>query len=122
MGIDGTIFDTNILIDFLNTVPAARTEFNRYQRQFISHVTWIEVVARATAEDEVFLRKFLSTFEILRLTDEIAEEAFLLRRQRRLKLPDAIILGTAIHRGVVLVTRSTRDFEEGDGVHIPYEV
>ena len=122
MGIDGAIFDTNILIDFLNTVPAARTEFNRYQRQFISHVTWIEVMAGATAEDEAFLRKFLSTFEILRLTDEIAEEAFLLRRQRRLKLPDAIMLGTAIHRGVVLVTRNTRDFERGDGVRIPYEV
>ena len=33
------LFDTNILIDYLNAVPEARTEFQRYTEKAISVIT-----------------------------------------------------------------------------------
>ena len=39
------LFDTNILIDYLNGVDAAKTELARYERPAISVISWIEVLA-----------------------------------------------------------------------------
>ena len=41
------VFDTNIVIDALNGVPDADTEYARYKRVFISRVTWMEVLVGA---------------------------------------------------------------------------
>ena len=41
------LFDTNILIDFLRGVHAAREELGRYQLKAISLVTWMEVLVGA---------------------------------------------------------------------------
>ena len=46
-----------------------------------------------------------------------------LRREHRMRLPDAIIWATAQDLGVLLVTRNSRDFPSKDpGVRIPYPV
>ena len=39
------LLDTNILIDFLRGIPAARDELNRHEEKAISVVTWMEVMA-----------------------------------------------------------------------------
>jgi predicted nucleic acid-binding protein len=41
------LFDTNILIDALNGVPEADTEYRRYERVSISIITWMEVLIGA---------------------------------------------------------------------------
>jgi hypothetical protein len=61
------------------------------------------------------LRAFLANFLVLEITREVAERAVLNRRQKRLKMPDAIILGTAEAAGRVLVTRNVKDFPSGMG-------
>jgi predicted nucleic acid-binding protein len=46
-----------------------------------------------------------------------------MRRQMRIKMPDAIILATAEVAGRVLVTRNVKDFPSGmRGVKVPYKV
>ena len=46
-----------------------------------------------------------------------------LRRERRLKLPDALIWATARRHGSLLVTRNTKDFPKDDpGVRVPYSI
>jgi predicted nucleic acid-binding protein len=51
----------------------------------------------------------------------IAEQAVALRRDRRVKLPDAVIWATARSMGALLVTRNTKDFPADDpGVRVPY--
>ena len=40
------LFDTNILIDYLRGIPAAREELGRYRPKAISLVTWMEVHRR----------------------------------------------------------------------------
>ena len=41
------LFDTNILVDYLNAVPEARTELQRYTERAISIITWMEVMVGA---------------------------------------------------------------------------
>ena len=59
------VFDTNILVDYLNGVAAANHEIERYDEIAISIVTWMEVLAGADdAEEEAITREFLSRFKV----------------------------------------------------------
>jgi predicted nucleic acid-binding protein len=117
------LFDTNILIDFLRGVPAARDELNRYPDKAISSVTWMEVIAGAPELTEQGTRGFLDGFALVDLDEAVAERAVTLRRQHRLKLPDAIVWASAQVRAMLLVTRDTKGFPADDpGVRMPYRV
>ena len=118
------VFDTNILVDYLNGVPAAKRELEQYEEVSISVVTWIEILAGAEGiEDETVTRDFLSRFKIQPLDVPLAERAVKIRRQHRMKLPDAIIWATARELGRILVTRNTRDFSEKEpGIRVPYKL
>ena len=76
------VFDTNILIDFLNGIPQARIELERYEDRSISIVTWMEVLVGADAAVEAETREFLKGFEVIDLDDAVAERAVSLRRSR----------------------------------------
>ena len=117
------LFDTNILIDYLSGIATAQTEIDSCLDRAISIVTWMEVMAGATPGEEPRIRAFLATFRSLPLTPEIAELSVIVRRQRKMKLPDAIIKATAEITGRLLLTRNTRDFPSGDpGVRVPYRI
>lgn len=117
------VFDTNIVIDALNGVDEADKEYERYERVLISLVTWMEVMIGAEG-DEAELRDFLEThFEIMPLDTVTAENAVQLRREHRIKLPDAIVWATAKTHDALLVTRNTKDFRpDWEGIHIPYKL
>ena len=117
------VIDTNIVIDALNGRIEADTEYNLYERVIISRITWMEILVGEKGNDSE-LRNFLdSHFEIAPIDLTISEMAVKLRRQYRIRLPDAIIWATAKAHNAILVTRNTRDFDsELDGIRIPYEV
>ncbi len=118
------VIDTNILVDYLRGVVEARQELSRYRRPAISLLTWMEILAGAqTAEEEALLRDFLHGFLMLPVTSEVAERAVQLRREHRIRLPDAIIWASAQVRDCLFVTRNTRDFPVDDpGVRVPYHI
>jgi predicted nucleic acid-binding protein len=117
------LLDTNILIDFLRGVPAAREEMNRYQDKAISIVSWMEVMAGTPAATERGTRAFLDGFGLIDLDAKVAERAVALRREHRLKLPDAIVWASAQVGAMLLVTRDTKGFPLGDpGVRMPYRI
>ena len=118
------VFDTNILVDYLNGISAANHEIERYEEIAISIVTWMEVLTGADdAEEEAITREFLSRFKVKPVEKAVAERAIKIRRQHKLKLPDAIIWATAKELGRILVTRNTKDFSEKDaGIRVPYRV
>ena len=117
------VFDTNIVIDALNGVAKADDEYSRYERVLISRITWMEVLIGAEGDDSE-IRDFLeSHFEIIPLDVAVAETAIQLRREHRLRLPDAIIWATTRVNEAVLVTRNTKDFNpEWNGIHLPYTI
>jgi predicted nucleic acid-binding protein len=117
------LFDTNILIDYLNGVEAAKAEVERYERPVISVISWIEVLVGAKAGLEAATRKFLSSFERIELTERIADKAVLIRRAAKIGVPDAIILASAQIENLMLVTRNTKDFTaDTPGIRVPYRL
>jgi len=57
------LFDTNILIDYLNGNEAARIELAHYAQPLISSITWMEVMVGAGSdEEEIDLRGFSAVF------------------------------------------------------------
>ncbi|WP_343519501.1 PIN domain-containing protein [Sphingomonas sp.] len=122
----GFSFDTNIVIDALKGYEPARDELRRATsggaRAWISRVVWIEVLSKGADEGLRRAEIMLSGFGIDEMDGEIAARAASLRRERqRLRLPDAVILATAMLRGRVLVTRNTTDFPAAmPGIRVPY--
>jgi predicted nucleic acid-binding protein len=117
------LLDTNILIDFLRGVSAARDELDRYSDKAISIITWMEVMAGAPTQAARDTRTFLDGFVLIDLNQKVAERAVTLRREHRLKLPDAIVSASAQVEAMLLVTRDTKGFPSDDpGVRMPYRV
>ncbi len=118
------LFDTNLLIDALAAMPEALTELQRYDTRAVSIISWIEVMTGVVStEEEQATRSFLGHFDLLQLTEEIADRAAVIRRERRIKLPDAIIWASAQTGDLLLVTRNEKDFPADDpGVRVPYRV
>jgi predicted nucleic acid-binding protein len=83
----------------------------------------MEVLTGARSQaDEDLRRGFLAHFRLVPLTPPVAEEAVKLRREYRLRLPDAIIWASAITENCLLVSRNTKDFPTGQpGVRFPYQ-
>ena len=124
MGSENPVFDTNILIDYLNGFREAAQELARYPAATISMVTWIEVMAGAKGEsEEKAIRSFLGRFKQLSVDRTIADAVFLLRCQHRIRLPDVIIWATARNQGTMLITRNTKDFPEDEpDIRVPYRL
>lgn len=116
------VFDSDVLIDYLQGVPAAREELARYRRPLCSIISFMELLAGArTGEERRAAENLLSSLGRVELTDEVARRAVELRQSLRLKLPDAIVLASAEVEGCILVTRNTRDFPAHDPrVRFPY--
>jgi predicted nucleic acid-binding protein len=118
------VFDTNILIDYLAGKKPAKDELARYSNARIAIITWIEVMVGASGtEDEAVVREFLNTFETIPLDQHVAEAAVQIRRQHRLRLPDALIWASAKTRDALLITRNTRDYPSSEpDIRIPYKL
>ena len=117
------LFDTNILIDYLNAVPAARTELRRYNDKAISIITWMEFAegyGDLQAED---CRLFLSHFPLLPINETIAWRASRFARHlRELGTPigdhDVWLAATAVERDEPLVSRNLEHFRRIDGLRL----
>lgn len=115
------LFDTNILIDFLNGIEAARTEIALYQDRAISAITWMEVQVGTQPQEQREVDLFLAGFTILPIDVAVSKQAVVLRKHQSIKLPDAIIWATAQVHHRLLVTRNSKDFAPTHpGVRIPY--
>ena len=117
------LFDTNILIDYLNGIEEARAELAIHTNKAISVITWMEVMVGATPETVGVIKGFLFGFANLPIDNDVASLAVKLRQTHKMKLPDAIIWATAQVNSRILVTRNTKDFDGATpGIRVPYEL
>ena len=86
----------------------------------VSIVSYIEALGfhRLTREAESGISEYLNRCQILPLSDNIAEQAILLRQRRRMGLGDAIIASTALVHNLTLVTHNTEDFNWIEGLEL----
>lgn len=107
------VFDTNILIAYLNGEQVVVDTLSRWRREgrtlFVSAVSIIEVLALQTLTlDEIqAISEFLNTLVCVPTDAALAQSAAALSRKYRLKLPDAAIAVAAIETNAPLVSRDT---------------
>ena len=104
------LLDTNIIIGLLDGQHEARDALTRDHivpaETAISQITRMEVLAHPamTTATELIARAFMNKLLVLMLDDAVEADAIRIRRQSRLKLPDAIIAATSRVHGLKLVT------------------
>ena len=98
-----SVLDTNVLIHKLHgeldeALPA--------QGALISIITEIELLGFSgmNPSEEAQVRALFSTLTVIPLFEALKDETIRLRRTLRLRLPDAIVLATAIVSGSELLT------------------
>jgi predicted nucleic acid-binding protein len=115
------VFDTNIVIDWLNDRDQATQELERYARHRISRISWMEILAGEPLGTRDVIQSLIAPFEIIELDARIASAAADIRHGTKMKLLDAMILATAQVNGAILVTRNTTDFPaQMPGIRVPY--
>jgi len=101
------LLDTNVVIYFLG----GRLKLALPEGEFgVSVITEIELLSYPTLlpADEQVVRGFLNEVVRYPLSDSIRDRTIALRRQFRLKLPDALIAATALDVDAVLLSNDQR--------------
>jgi predicted nucleic acid-binding protein len=119
------LLDSVVLIDHLNGVGKAADylALNRHKAA-VSAITRAEVLTGVSEDDQAVCVRLLDRFPTLSIDRETADSAAALRRQHRLKLPDALQAALALQHGLQLVTRDVRDLspERFAFVTVPYVI
>lgn len=122
------LIDSNILIYHLNKgIPEnSRKKLRQiFQNHFnISVVTKMEFLGfKMYTEDSFAKASQLLTFaSVISLDDTIVDKVISLKRERTIKLPDAIIAATAMKNNWILVTRNEKDFKGIDlDIYNPFQ-
>lgn len=111
------LYDTNIFIYYLAEEPAVLPFFSELflsqHEVIISTIVRIELLSfpELSSEEEEIIADLLMQFERIPLLPEIENRTIQLRRQHRLKLPDALIAATALHCSACVATRNVDDFK-----------
>ncbi len=112
------LIDTCAAIKYLNaTLPDSSLVFmdNIVDSDcIISFITKIELLAKKQIgpEDIIVIRKFLQNSQITYIDDIIIDQAIIIRRSTKVKLPDAIIAATAMVKNLILVSDNDEDFKK----------
>lgn len=118
--------DTNVLLEYLaGSSPKKAHDFveNVINEDFnISVINRIEVLGQESATQE--LTDFLDLATTHQLTQEVEKQTIILRKHKKIKLPDAIIAATALVNRFTIISRNTKDFVNIIGLDClnPYEV
>jgi len=101
------LLDTNIVISLVNDELASPLPEGRYA---VSVITELELLSfpKLGPDEEAIIRSFLSLADRVELTEDVKSKSIQLRKNHRLKLPDAIVVASAIAINAVLVTNDAK--------------
>ncbi len=115
------LIDTNTIIDYLGQkLPASGMSFMNNiidDAPNISVITKIEVLGfNAPSEHYQLLKDFTNDAVIFELSDNIVDATINLRKNHKIKLPDAIIAATALVYDLTIISRNVGDFKNIQGL------
>ena len=118
------LIDSNVIIDYSSLrLPKNGSDFAEqiFNTDFlISVAVKIEVLGFDHIPDKLLaMEDFINTAILLPLDDAVTNQAILLRRKnKKLKLGDAIIAATAIEYDLTLISHNTKDFVNIKGLRL----
>ncbi len=126
---EGAILDSNTAIYLLNGTLSATTSkpiADIAEKPFmLSVIGKIELLGwnAPNAEEALKIVQFVQAAIVLPLNEPVVERTIAIRRQYKIKLPDAIIAATALAYQLALFTRNVSDFKSIEGLTIvnPFE-
>jgi len=114
------LIDTNSLIEFTGGLLPERvytalsaiidTDFN------ISFINKLEVLGHHTADEAWQI--FIEQANIFKADDDIINQTIEIRKNHKIKIPDAIVAATALVNDLILITRNTKDFKNIPGLQM----
>lgn len=107
------ILDTNIIIYLSHGEMKIQDFAKAGDRLCISAITYMEALGYPfkTSKEEFFVKGLCEACDLIDLTKLIIEKTIEIRKQNKIKLPDAIIAASALVEGAKLVTVNVKDFE-----------
>jgi len=109
---NGKLVDTNILIYLSKRKLELEKVAPRETKLFISIITYMEVLGYRFETDfeKLTIESLCKHFPVINLNQEIIDKVISIRQKYKIKLPDAIILATAVISNLELITASAADF------------
>ncbi|MDP2061311.1 MAG: type II toxin-antitoxin system VapC family toxin [Flavobacteriaceae bacterium] len=106
--------DTNIILYLLNGDETLAELLNNKQL-YISVITELELLAYKgiTAKEEKVIKEFVSQCKTVAINSEVKQETIRIRKAYNIKLPDCIIIATALYLDLPLIT-SDVEFKKVD--------
>ena len=114
------ILDTNIII-YLSQEKIKITDFaSKGDRLCISIISYMESLGHSfkDKEEEIIVKSLCDACEVVNLTKQITDKTIEIRKQAKIKLPDAVIAASTLVNKAVLVTANVKDFKMIDGISI----
>ncbi len=111
------LLDTNVVINYLEaSLPKEGMLFlNKIvdEKPIISIITKIETLGYnfKSIDEQIIMETFINASTILNISDDIVDKTITIKKFKKIKLPDAIIVATALHNDLVLITRNLADFK-----------
>lgn len=111
------VVDSNLIIDYVRGISKASGVLDFLTDKMISVMTLAELLVGCDnpAKESDIRGYFQRQYQVIDMNSSIAAKAAEIRRERRIKLPDAVILATAFECDTYLITRNTKDFVAEEG-------
>ncbi|OQX80972.1 MAG: hypothetical protein B6D61_01275 [Bacteroidetes bacterium 4484_249] len=122
------LIDSNAVIDYLS--GKLHTDGMAFMNEIIDQIPVISVITqieilgyKTTSEAYRLLTGFVEDSDILGLSDDVIQRTIEIRKDHKIKTPDAIIAATAVVNKLTIITRNIKDFGKIDGLKVinPYE-
>ena len=114
--------DTNAVIEFLGAaLPTSGSNWLQniidQNLHHLSVINQIELLGfKGSLAEMQTLEDFIDVTNVLPLSDVVVQRTIELRKNYKIKLPDAIIAATALAYNLTLVTRNMADFQKVAGL------
>ena len=116
------ILDTNIILYLLNGDETLAELLNQKQL-YISVITELELLAfkGITRKEEKVIKEFVSQCKVININNSIKQETIRIRKAYKTKLPDSIIIASALYLDLPLISSDVEFNKVEELVLIQYE-
>ena len=111
------ILDSNVIIDILNRNLDLLTFLEDFPNceVYINPIVYIEVLSKPdmSEREEAAARSLMDSFKLIEIDEPICETTIKIRRTKELRLPDAIIVASAIILNATVLSNDShlRDYQ-----------
>lgn len=123
------LIDTNVVSDYFSaSLPPSGLQFMDSVIDAVpnlSVITQIELLCWKTdTHKEQRVKDFITDSEVLDITNDVISHCVNIRRNKKIKTPDAIIAATAIANDYTLISNNDKDFKGIKGLKYvnPYSI